>query len=290
MKQRLNIILLLLLLTTTFRGQDDFGFSENEFLIYGGFGISALTYPVTIGERKNGFGGHFGLGYLFAMGESGSLGFVLGAEAMMSKSTYTLDELKTQSRTSVFGELLDFHSEIENYEEVQNVVLVQVPLMLQVQTASGLTDFYVGLGIKAGMPIVAKYKASAATVMNTGTDPFSNNEPFDTQEFAGLGTFTNQSREGDVSFGFAVSAAAEAGLKIMLVSMTLYIGLSLDYGLLNIRPAATDTPFIEYNAESPREFKINSITQSVYPQGSASRAFTEKIVPLSFGLKIKVGF
>jgi hypothetical protein len=64
-----------------------------------------------------------------------------------------------------------------------------------------------------------------------------------------------------------------------------YTGIYFDYGLNSIQKESI-RDFLEYNPANPPDYKYNGILQSQL-QGNA---FTDKVTPFAFGVKIKLAF
>jgi outer membrane protein OmpA-like peptidoglycan-associated protein len=261
---------------------------KHELSVYGGGGLSTLKYDVTIGEQKNGFGGQFGLGYQFFFAKNWGLG--TGAELGLYNAKFNTDNLNIRyNTTDMDGAVFEFRSRVSNYEEKQQAMLLQIPLMLQFQTGSK-HRFYAALGGKAGIPVNGTYKSSEATIQNSGYYAEENYE-YTTQEFMGFGTFTGRGANGDLKFKTAFFASAEAGVKWKLSEgLSIYTGAYIDYGLNNMYKNDAPQQFVTYNSQSPRNFAVNSVINSQYTQNGTSQLFTDKITPIAIGIKLKLAF
>ena len=266
--------------------------SRHEFSFFAGGGLSDLKYDASAGKQKMDFGGQVGLGYQYFFCRN--LGLGTGAEIALYNSVFNMDNLSTRYTTAdMTGDNFEFRSTVSNYEEKQNAMLLQIPLMLQFQYG-GKHKFYIAAGGKAGIPLSGKYKSSSASIVNTGYYDYENYE-YTTPEFMGFGTFTNKNAKGDLDFKTAFFASAEIGMKWRLSDkLSLYTGAYLDYGLNDIRKVetrhVTSLQFVEYNTANPRDFAINSIVNSQYSRNGNMQSFTDKIIPMAAGIKLRLIF
>jgi len=257
--------------------------NKHEISLSGFGGLSGLKYDVTAGSQKSGFGGGFGLGY--AMFFSENMGVRTGLELGFFGATYNSDgaELKYAAKDNE-NTSFEFRSKAGAYEETQSAMLLQIPIMLQYQTGK----IYGALGAKVGIPASAKYKTSAMSVQNSGFYAEENFE-YTTQTFMGFGKFDLPAGDYDLTLKTAVFLSVEIGGKFKLSDdFSLYAGVFVDYGLNNIvetrrtslaqSTSATSLPLIEYNAQSPRDFGVNSVVGA---------GIADKINPIAAGVKLR---
>ena len=248
--------------------------TAHEFSINGGGGLSALNYKLSSGDRSLGFGGEFGIGYtcLFAK----TVGVHVGAGVGLYNATATLDgvAIDTDNLTDDEGDRFKLRSTLNNYEESQNAMFLNIPVMVQFQT--GLVHkFYAMGGVKIGIPLSCKYEVSGATITNEAYYPDYDNWLIN-QTFAGYGTFDNISSDGKAEYKISAALALEAGLKWNIGTLlALYTGAWFDYGLTNI---AKETPFVNYNNADPANFTVNSAMASA----------ADKINIMAVGLKVRL--
>ena len=293
MRQQVKILSIALFLSCGTIGL--FAQHDHEFSLYGGGGSSTLNYKTPIGVQKNGLGGHFGLGYHLFFSQKWGIG--TGAELAFYNSWFKMTDLDIRYNTfDRNGDPFEFRSMINGYiENRQRVMALQIPLMLQFQTnkADSKSQFFMAVGGKAGIPMREKYRATA-DLSNAGY--YANEDAlYDTQEFMGFGNFSNRKDKGNLNFKTMFLASAEAGIKWNLnEKRSLYAGAYLDYGLNNIKKKqdiSSLPSIVEYNRANPTEFAVNSIFQSQYTQsGTLPHAFTEKIIPIAVGIKLRLAF
>lgn len=258
--------------------------NKHEFSIYGGGGLSTLYYSVTAGEHEMGFGGLFGLGYNYSFTPKWSLG--IGLEGALYNTTFNLPYLNAKHMaTDIEGTNFEFRSAVRKYEENQRAILLQVPVMLQFQTG-GKHKFYVAGGGKIGLPLSQTYKGNGALLQNSGYYVYEHYD-YTTQEFVGFGDYIGRKSNEDLDLKLSFMVSGEVGMKWRLSpTMSLYTGVYVDYGLNNIVDDP-ESPFIEYNTADPRNFGMNSVIHSNY---APNMSFTDKVVPLAAGIKLRLAF
>lgn len=269
---------------------------RHEISLYGGGGLSTLHYRVKAGDQKEGFGGHFGLGYNFFFNPKWSIG--TGIEFARYNARFDADNFNTRYMlTDPESNPFEFRSTLYNYKEKQHAGMLQIPLMLQHQSNPVIKQrhrLYAAAGAKIGFPVNSGYSSTNDGIMNTGYYVYENYE-YSTQTFMGFGRFDGKEFDGELFQGggkMAFLASAEAGVKWKLKNAwNLYTGLYLDYGLNNIRDEGREPQIVAYNAESPADFKVNSAMNSQYSEtGYAPMAFTDKVIPIAAGIKIRIAF
>ena len=264
-----------------------FSQTKQEFSVWGMGGLSTLTYDLDKGERKNGFGGGVGVGYTHFFSEQ--LGILGGLEVSLYNAKANLDKISTNySVTDIEGENFDYRSAISNYTEKQNAFYLNVPIMVQYLFGKD-NRFYIAGGGKIGIPLTSKYKVEGATYQNSGYYEFEDKE-LTSPEYMGFGTFTDRKVDESMDLKVSFTVSAEAGLNWQLsAKQTLYTGFYCDYGLNNISKNSKGY-FVEYNTEKPVDFGVNSVLNSDYTQKGKGYQFTDKVIPLAVGIKIRLAF
>lgn len=265
------------------------GQSQHEFSVYGGGGLSSLNYKTTIGDQKDGFGGTFGFGYHYFLTNNIALGTGLELSLYYAKATFNNVSDKYMTK-DMNGDSFEFRSTVSNYEEKQNSMFLNIPIMVQYQF-EGENKFYIAAGGKIGIPINGKYETNGVTIKNSGYFPHENKE-YTEETFLGFGTFTDRDMDEDVDFKVAFMLSAELGMKWKIgENMSLYTGAYLDYGLNDIQKDSRTKDFVAYNVDRPREFTTNSILTSKYAvDGTTVMTFTDKVSPIAAGIKIRLAF
>jgi hypothetical protein len=263
--------------------------SKHEFSISGGGGLSSLIYKTEYASGRNDFGTIFGLGYRYLF--SPNWGLVTGTEVSLYSSIFRYDAFDINSKAvDSDREEFEFRSSISEYRETQNALFLQIPLMLQFQTGKD-NKFYFSFGGKIGLPIGGDYENTVSVIENSGYYSEENYE-YQTQEFAGFGKFADRSFNGSLKFKPLFLASVETGVKWKLADgLSMYSGVYMDYGLNSIYAKSSyEQQFVSYNSSSPRDFSINSVLNSQYTKNSVSQPFTDKITPVSVGIKFSLTF
>ena len=271
-----------------------FAQQQHELSVYGGAGLSTLSYKVTAGEQKSGLGGHFGLGYNFFFSPQWDLG--TGLEFASYKAGVSMNNLILNYMTvDSNGDTFEFRSSVNVFQETHRSTLLQIPLLLRYQfqlPSPGKQAFYVAAGVKAGIPAVGNY-GNTASLSNAGFYAYENSL-YDTQKFMGFGNFPDNRAEGKLNFKTAFFASLEAGANWKLKQykgLSLYTGFYMDYGLNNMVETlrATSLPcLVEYNQSHPNAFAVNSILQAKYTQNGSTQVLCEKVRPLAAGIRLRL--
>jgi len=276
---------------------------RHEFSIWGAGGISTLNYTPSIGERKPGMGGAFGMGYTYFFHRN--WGIHIGAEMAVYNTTFRMKEFRDMYTRQGFdnltpdwmgeNEIIDYHTELSNYTEKQQLYNINIPLMLQFQTplAGGKHQFFASAGAKLGIPIQNTYKVTDATLYTWYYDYKSNEEfrpypGFDMEEF-GVFHKNYSTKKLSNTFKIAGLASAETGVKFFLnPKLSLYVGAYLDYGFNNISKHRGNR-FFEFEPENAKMISNSILTSQYIDNGKPTANFTNKVLPLSFGLKLRLG-
>jgi len=257
---------------------------RSELSAYFGGGLSTLVYKPTVGSRKSGFGGMFGIGYTWFV--SGRWGIVTGIEAALYRADYASNEPYkgkdyAMSGTSeiIPGNDFEFSYEYQDYTEKQSTLYLQIPAMAQFQTGR----FFASAGIKIGIPIGGKYDITAADLTTSGYF-LAENQTYDDFPNYGMGSIGAISFSDNLDPGIHYAAALEAGGQWFLGRKTnIYVGAWLDYGLNNLSKTGAigiKKPVVEYDyMVVPGCLKYNSIIDT-----------TDKFGAMSVGLKVKLTY
>ena len=281
---------------------------RHEFSVWGAGGVSALNYNPTFGDRAGKAGGMFGMGYTVYAAKW--LGISIGAEVGLYRTAYRLKNLKDSYTRYGFDDLtpdwtganekIDYHAELQTYGENQQLYTLNIPLALQFEIPLGESGhrFYISAGAKLGIPLKSTFQVSDATLYTWYYDYKSNQEfrpdptDYGTPYLEDLGCFYNQpysTGKQSVKFKPAGLLSFELGAKWRLNSkLSLYSGAYLDYGF-NAAVKQGGDRFFEFNPEQG-EMSSNSILTSQYTHNRGlTRDFAEKVSPLSFGVKLRLG-
>jgi outer membrane protein OmpA-like peptidoglycan-associated protein len=277
---------------------------KHEIALWGAYGLSTLNYDLSIGDRTLGLGFLGGIGYNHYFNSHWSLG--VGAEFSALSATSDLSKLKdyypsfwrAPQGTTAFNVEVD----AADFEQEYSVYYINVPVTVRYQLdAFKKHKFYVGGGVKVGIPFDGSYTSKggfsskgfnrAANGNNTGDaisgiHGLTSNQPIDYKD----GAFDTE---------LNVILDLETGIKWRLSNkVSLYTGVFVDYGLLDIRKEKTSDRAIAYTANPAGDFDkyvySNPLT-SVYAAGPGAKNtevknFTDRVNTLSAGLKIQLGF
>lgn len=264
---------------------------KHEVSVHLAGGLSTLSYDAKAGDRKNGAGGNFGVGYTYYF--TPKLGISTGLDLSLYNAEYKADQINTII-TGLMDphndEKYDFYSTADNYKEKQRAIYLNIPLMVR-YNIDPANRFYVAGGMKIGIPIKGKYKASGATFTNKGYYTDLENWGL-SQEFMGFGTFPNRSVNEDLDFNVAFIASIEAGMKWQLNDKChLYTGAYFDYGLNDIVKDGNNRNFIKHqHTMTGAEFSNHSLLTSSYAENGKLSKFSKKVVPMSLGIKVALVF
>jgi len=255
---------------------------QHEVSVNAGGGLSSLLYSPEFGSQSNSFGGKFGAGYTFFFAPQ--WGVTTGIETAFYNSSFEGNcnvSYEIPNNTGIPGKMF-FNADFKNYEETQQALLLQIPLMLQFQT-TGKHKFYAALGGRIGLPISASYE-SKGSVYARGYSEYTANYYDENDNPLLFGNFDVNTSE-DLDLNVAIMGALEAGMKWNLGNQwNLYTGIYFDYAFNNVRKNDADKELIVYNANGNHQF--NSMVQSKYN----NKQIIEKINPIAFGFKASLSF
>lgn len=277
MKKQVLSIIVVLLFSMAAIGQ-----SRHEISVFGAGGLSTLDYKLSAGDKKLGFGGSAGLGYNYFFSEHWGLGTGVEIAFYNSKTKFN-DYLTTRNAVDVDGQAYESRYRLNDFEEKQNAMFINIPLMVQYQTGSK-HQFYAALGAKLGIPVSTKFKTNESNILSSGYYSEEMAE-YTTQEFLGFGTLNGNKVEDDFDLKLACLISVEAGVKWKLKDhLYLYTGAYFDYGVNNLAKDQ-DKEFIVRDGLA-RNYTTNSVLQSTYK----SEVMADKIHPMAVGLKVRLSF
>jgi hypothetical protein len=259
---------------------------DNEFTVSLGVGSSALKYQLNEGPSKSGFGWELGVAYSYYFNRT--VGISFGLEAGMFSSSVEIKniscEQEIQTPPGLSGRFL-LQANYDGLKEKQSALLLQIPVMLQFQfPVSEKGFFFLGTGLKAGLPISSKWNQDIARLTTTGYSEYTH-QHYANMPNHGFSTYPNLNASGRLELKSPVSFALEGGLKFAVgESQYMYAGIFLDYGLNDIYNATTHTALLEYNNASPVDYSYKSILTTDH------YSVPDGIKPFAVGIKIKMGF
>ena len=258
---------------------------RHEFSFHAGGGLSSLAYSSDLGSQSNGFGGKAGADYTLFL--SPFFGVTVGVDAALYNSSFSGSYQFRYLIPSPPGFPGNFYldADFKEYDESQQAVFLQIPLMIQFQTRRyGYWRIYGAIGGRIGIPLSASWKTTGR-VVTTGYSDYTGNiyDENDNEAFGNLPI----NASGDLELNMALIGSIELGIKWPLTyTSNLYTGFYLDYAFNNVRKNAADKELIIYNPDNPSQYQYNSAIQSKY----IDKEMIEKITPIAAGLKITLSF
>ena len=283
-------------------------FCRHEFSVWSSFGASTLHYRPVVGTRETGLGGAFGLGYVYFFNPN--WGFRTGAEIAVYNTSFHLRKLVDMYTRQGFDdltpgwsgadEIIDYHTEVSNYTEIQRMFSVNIPLMVQFQTplAGGNHQFFVSAGAKIGIPINSTFMVQNASLYTWYFDHKTRQEfrpdptDYGTPFLEDLGVFYNlpfATHRMENPLRISGKIAMETGVKFHInPRFSLYVGAFANYGLTNSRKQSNQR-FFEFDPETV-DMVANSVLHAQFANAYRPETnFTNRVSPLSFGLTVRMG-
>ena len=279
--------------------------AHQELSVYGGCGLSTLRYKLPSpnstsfnGDRKAAFGGDFGVGYTYFVGESSSGKWSYAVHSGLEGGLYiakanvkhgvTIKENQTDKHGVTIEDILKdnegdqfrLRSTISDYEETQKMWLLSIPVMGMVKI-----DWFYGMGgFKFGLPVGRKFESAGKNLLNeaeyydqraVGIDNW-----LTAPKFQGYGNFTEWDSYEKIKYNVTVLLSLEAGGRFALSEKyILYAGAYFDYGINNS---------LNKSYEHLVNYRINHAENVEFNTNSVLSAFTEKVNVMSAGIKIRL--
>jgi len=255
---------------------------KNEFSLVAGGGLAGLEYTITNGSASLKPGFHGGLGYTRSF--KPRWGIVTGLElaSYQTKATLTPNTVFSSYEVDSESNAFEFQVRTKGYEERQQFLALQIPLLLQYQsTADRKALFFSQAGLRFAIPVNSPYHTKAEEIHAAGYYPDVNVEINDLPAH-GFGTQTNWNGKGKNDFSVSYALAAEAGLKFRVASRHfLYVSAYMDYGLNNIKKAEGQETLLAYHPTALNQSGAN---------GTFSLANTTGDVRLmAYGVRLRFG-
>ena len=268
----------------------------HEFSAYSSIGLSSLRYQLLQGVSSGRFGGDFGVGYTYYLSnkrvagtgkiayEQWGISTALGLGWYNASAKLDNGEMVSEGLKDSEGDPFVLTTNISGYEEIQKMVYLNIPVMLQFNSG----PLYAMGGIKACIPIRGKYKSTVATLSNEAYYPELANWA-KSQTFVGYGSFDDKTYDGKFDLGMNLMLAFEAGVNMSFgKKYVLYCGAYFDYGLNNTGKGDY-LKFINYSADNPKNFSVNSVLSS-YVDNRKLTTFTDRIKAMAVGIKLRAAF
>lgn len=284
--KKITILLAMaLLISSAIRSQDN----KHEVFFSATGGISSLKYKINEGDNKLAFGSSVGVGYNYFLSENWALNTGLELSFMNSKGL--MDNISDEyNAIDANNDEFRFAYSIHSVEEKQNATFLNIPLMVQFQQSVS-KGFYAAVGGKIGIPVSGKYTTTLSDLSTTAYYADIDLLIDKDNEVNGIGHFAGAEKKADLDMKLSFMLSAEVGNKWRLTDkLALYSGVYCDYGLNDVRKNKEKGSLLGYNKQHPSDFEVNSITASKYLKAEGTKALTEKMYPISIGVKLKLAF
>ena len=220
------------------------------------------------------------------------------------RNTYSLGSYMDDDDSGL-PQSFDLRARMENLKEKQNIQFFEIPITLLYQTrfSYGKWGAYGSLGVKLQMPIVKKFEAvsNAGSQLNVsgyytdGTQQFDLGAPdMPALPEHGFGTINNPGKalgwkNSNTDLKFGIAGTLEVGAISRLNNESDFlIGAYLDYGFSNIKNSngsLLSGPSGSYHPEAN-----DNVGKGIIYNGLLNSNHTDKIKPLSFGVKLGLRF
>jgi outer membrane protein OmpA-like peptidoglycan-associated protein len=266
MKMKKQIIIGLSLITFTWVLAQE---PEQYLHFNAGGGIHNFSYNLLNGSTQSKPGYTFNAAYSYFF--SPNIGFQTGLGAQNFKGQSTVNFLSTTPATDELGRAYDFRANYKNWEENQQAVFLDIPLVLQFRHKIGSNlGIIASAGAKVSIPVYSKFKSNTnGEIVTTGYYSEWNTELSDLPQY-GFSTIKN-SYEGNIALKTGCAAIADLGFLLKLSDKTdFYIGGYFNYGLNNMLTPGTKEIY-------QRDGVYNGVFAS---------SQVKNVIPVAFGVKV----
>ena len=281
-------------------------------------GLSSLNYGVTgidghDGNAKSKIGIGFSAKYDYYFNRHWGIGTGLGLSiyngsaiirgGMGENNIYRLGSYIDDDNSGL-PRNFELRGRMENIKEKQNVQLFEIPLTLLYQTrfSYGKWGAYGSLGIKFQAPMSKKYEVvkNAGSSINVSGYYTDATQGFDlgapgnpSVEQHGFGTLDNPGPslgwKGSSELKSGIAGTLEAGAISRLTNESDFcFGIYIDYGFSDIKKESGSLLSGPANAYHPEA--NDNVGRGIIYNGLFNSNHTDKIKPVSFGIKIGVRF
>jgi OmpA-OmpF porin, OOP family len=269
MKMKKQIIIgLSLLVCMLLKAQDP----ESYLHFNIGCGLHNLSYNLNDGTKQNariGYTVNAAYSYFF----SSHWGVQSGVGIQTISGLSTLNYQSSISAVDGESRTYDFRTNYKNWEEKQNAIFIDIPLVMQYRHRINEKIGIIGsLGGKVAIPIYQKFESTGnGEIVTTGYYSEWNTELSDLPKY-GFTTIKDVPK-GNLSLKISYMAIADfGGLLNLSDKLDLYVGAYLNYGLNNILKSGTKEVY-------QSDGTYNGIFASTQ---------TSKVIPITFGIKVGV--
>jgi len=257
-----------------------------ELSIYGGGGLAAFCFQPSIKNASSkGYSVDAGVGFtaFFSQNWGVHVGAGLGFYDVKNK----VNDFKfiTPDQKDCEDNLFDLHTTLNKYKETHQAIFLTVPLMLQFQTKTNLSNnrnkdekvgYYFVTGVKALFPLNCNRTSEIASFNNAAYYPQFDNW-IHSLPILGLGSFDGAGTTEKLKFGALTMFVFETGAKWRIGNnFHLYTGVYFDCGLHDpIRK--NRVPYSVYR--HPEQFQEISLLE-----------YTDTMTLMAAGIKIRLTF
>jgi hypothetical protein len=277
-----------------------------------GFKISGLDGVEGTANPKMGFGisarynyyfnSHWGVGSGVGLSIYNSDAMLYGG--MDDANRYLLGDYKDDDDSGL-PQSFNLRARLENIREKQNIHFFEIPLTVLYQTrfSYGKWGAYGSFGIKFQMPVTTKYEAESnpesrlnvSGFYTDGTQGFEIGAPdMPPLPYHGFGTVDNPAKtlnwkNNNTELKQGIAGTFEAGALNRLNSESDFmIGVYVDYGFSDIKNS--NGSLLSGPAGSYHPDANDNIGKGIIYNGLLNSNHTDKIKPVSFGIKIGLRF
>lgn len=235
-----------------------------------GCGLNNLSYQLQDGTQQARLGYTFNAAYSYFL--TPKIGFQTGLGLQSYSAEGTVNYLTTSSETDIMGDPFVLNTSYKNWKERQQAVFLDIPLEFQYRHFfNSKIGLLASAGAKIAIPISTTYKTQSGSITTTGYYKKWNVTLSDLPQYGY--TTPTKSFENDYPLKNAYSAIADVGgLYKLSDKADLYVGGYINYGLNNILKP---------------DSKVVYQMDGTY-NGLLASAQTDKVIPVSLGLKIGV--
>lgn len=289
MKRQLLIIAISLSLCGMIQAQE----AKQYFHILGGIGVHDLSTDfansMNTNKGKVGYQINAGYSYFFNSHWGGQIG--LGVQYFNSTSTLNFID-SVSNLIDSDGDKYKLYMKFNNWIEKKQCLLLDVPLSLLYRSSiNRKMSLLVSGGVKISFPIITSSNLSGGNIVTSGyypdydltiSDMGSDGFPVITDN---TDTYYYLKKDTDFSLKPTYMLLFDLGIMRGLTrSIDYYIGGYVNYGLNNIRKN-TNKSILVYEGYN------SNLSKFLFDyNGSASTVQTDKILPVSFGLKLGLYF
>ena len=283
-------------------GSTSLGFKVKE--LDGSVGNAGGKIGTGINIKYNYYFSKWGIGVGAGLSNYKSRASIKGG--MKDNSVYNLGTYIDDDAMSGLPRNFTLRGRLENISEKQNITFFELPVTALYHTrfSYGKWGAYGSLGIKILMPVSKKYEVEKKTSSKLNVSGFYTD---DTQDFDmgapgnpsvvkyGFGTLDSPAAtlkwKGDSKLNIGYAATFDVGALYRLTNESdMFFGLFLDYCMNEIKNKSISLLSGPAGSSGYQPDANNNIGNGIIYNGLLDSNQTDRIIPLSFGVKIGVRF